>query len=273
MKTTPCVWEEGLAGEFWQKGRLPFPVYDVHGHMGLHPAIYMSHAAAETMARHLRRAGAKLIFTHHYALNDWSFRNATCVEIARRFPDVLRVYMAVNPHCQPNIEEDLALYDSWAPTVCGLKILADYHRTSVLDAKERPSLAESASRPSTRAHGAPQLLESRAYPHHLPRPPAATAVAARGIATTRYFDSRASGSGRPYRAPARSSAPTGSLRHRFGTVEPSAASVPTFDEPKAILDNAVRLGGVPSASVTVNRLTVHLSTLQPFNPSTTRRHP
>ena len=58
MKKTPCVWEEGLAGEFWQKGRLPFPVYDVHGHMGLHPAIYMSHAAPETMVRHLRRAGA-----------------------------------------------------------------------------------------------------------------------------------------------------------------------------------------------------------------------
>ena len=77
MKKTPCVWEEGLAAEFWQTGRLPFPVYDVHGHMGLHPAIYMSHAAPETMVRHLRRAGAKLIFTHHYALNDWSFRNAT----------------------------------------------------------------------------------------------------------------------------------------------------------------------------------------------------
>ena len=90
MSKTPCVWEDGLAGEFWRNGRLPFTVYDVHGHMGLHPAIYMSHAAPETMVRHLRRAGAKLIFTHHYALNDWTFRNAACVEIARRFPDDLR---------------------------------------------------------------------------------------------------------------------------------------------------------------------------------------
>ena len=90
MSKTTCVWESGLAREFWQNGRLPFTVYDVHGHMGLHPAIYMSHAAPETMVRHLRRAGAKLIFTHHYALNDWTFRNAQCVEIARRFPDDLR---------------------------------------------------------------------------------------------------------------------------------------------------------------------------------------
>lgn len=175
MKKTPCVWEEGLAGEFWGKGRLPFPVYDVHGHMGLHPAIYMSHAAPETMVRHLRRAGAKLIFTHHYALNDWSFRNATCVEIARRFPDDLRVYMAVNPHCQKNIEEDLALYDSWAPTVCGLKILADYHRTPVTDARYEKAFAFAEERRlpvlfhtwgGSSNNGAPQLLElSKRYPH------------------------------------------------------------------------------------------------------------
>ena len=133
MSKSKCLWEEGLAGEFWRNGKLPFTVYDVHGHMGFHPSIYMSHSSPETMVRHLRRAGAKLIFTHHYALNDWSFRNAQCVDIARRFPDDLRVYMAVNPHCQSNIEEDLALYDSWLPYVCGLKFLADYHHLPVTD--------------------------------------------------------------------------------------------------------------------------------------------
>lgn len=141
MNKTTCVWEEGLAGEFWRNGRLPFAVYDVHGHMGFHPAIYMSHAEPETMVRHLRRAGAKLIFTHHYALDDWGYRNARCVEIARNFPDDLRVYMAVNPHAQANIEEDLALYDSWAPYVCGLKFLADYHYTKVTDAKYEKAAA------------------------------------------------------------------------------------------------------------------------------------
>ena len=142
-RVAKSIWgQEGSLPEiFWRTGRLPFPVYDVHGHMGLHPAIYMSHADPETMARHLRRAGAKLIFTHHYALNDWSFRNETCVEIARRFPDVFRVYMAVNPHCPANIEEDLALYGGWAPFVCGLKILADYHRTRVTDAKYEKAMA------------------------------------------------------------------------------------------------------------------------------------
>ncbi len=133
MSKSKCLWEEGLAGEFWRNGKLPFTVYDVHGHMGFHRAIYMSHSSPEMMVRHLRRAGAKLIFTHHYALNDWSFRNSQCVDIARRFPNDLRVYMAVNPHCQSNIEEDLALYDSWLPYVCGLKFLADYHHLPVTD--------------------------------------------------------------------------------------------------------------------------------------------
>jgi predicted TIM-barrel fold metal-dependent hydrolase len=141
MSDGKCLWNDGLAGEFWRNGRLPFTVYDVHGHMGFHPAIHMSHAAPETMVRHLRRAGEKLIFTHHYALNDWSFRNAACVDIARRFPDDLRVYMAVNPHCAANIEEDLALYDSWLPYVCGLKLLADYHRVSVTDPRYEKALA------------------------------------------------------------------------------------------------------------------------------------
>ena len=141
MSNVKCVWDDGLAGEFWRNGRLPFTVYDVHGHMGYHPAIYMSHAKPETMVRHLRRAGAKLIFTHHDALMDWSFRNAQCVEIARRFPDDLRIYMAVNPNCQSNINEDLALYDSWAPYVCGLKFLADYHQVPVTDPRYEKAVA------------------------------------------------------------------------------------------------------------------------------------
>ncbi len=175
MSKASCVWESGLAREFWQNGRLPFTVFDVHGHMGLHPAIYMSHAAPETMVRHLRRAGAKLIFTHHYALNDWTFRNDQCVEIARRFPDDLRVYMAVNPHCPPNIEEDLALYDSWAPYVCGIKILADYHRTPVTDEKYAKVFAFADERRlpvlfhtwgGSPCNGVPQLLElTKRHPH------------------------------------------------------------------------------------------------------------
>ncbi len=146
MSKSKCLWEEGLAGEFWRNGKLPFTVYDAHGHMGFHSSIYMSHASPETMVRHLRRAGAKLIFTHHYALFDRAFRNAQCVDIARRFPDDLRVYMAVNPHCPENVEEDLALYDSWRPYVCGLKFLADYHHVPVTDPRYAKALEFANSR-------------------------------------------------------------------------------------------------------------------------------
>lgn len=170
------IWEaEGTLPEvFWRTGRLPFPVYDVHGHMGYHPAIFMSHAEPETMARHLRRAGARLVFTHHDALNDWSYRNQAVHDIVARFPDVLRMYVAINPHAPANIEEDLARYDDW-PYAIGLKFLADYHRVAVTDERyERAmSFADERGLPilfhtwgGSSYDGAGTLLElTRRHPH------------------------------------------------------------------------------------------------------------
>lgn len=130
-----AIWERpgSLAEKFWNCGKADFPIYDMHGHMGSHNAIYFRRCEPEDMAAHLRRIGVKhLVFSHHHAL--WgAMRNAEVVEICRRFPDLYRMYAGIVPHYQDNIREDLKLFDSWRPYVFGLKCLADYHQISLLD--------------------------------------------------------------------------------------------------------------------------------------------
>lgn len=130
-----CVWESGLAAEFWNNGRLPFTVYDVHGHMGYHPQICMSHGTPEKMVRHLRRSGSKLIFSHHYSLFDNTFSNQQVYDIVKQYPDDLRFYLSIIPHDPERIEKDIEMYDQWKPYVCGVKILAAYHKVKITDAK------------------------------------------------------------------------------------------------------------------------------------------
>ena len=129
------IWEKqgSIAEAFWKNGKADFPVYDMHGHMGSHNAIYMKRCEPDTMAAHLRRIGVKrLLFTHHEVL--WgSMRNAQEYEICRQYPDLYRMYVGINPNFQDNIREDLALYDTWKPFVAGLKFLPSYHLVSVLD--------------------------------------------------------------------------------------------------------------------------------------------
>ena len=122
------LWEQNtIAKALWTTGKVDFPIYDMHGHMGMHPAIYFHRGEPEEMVKHLKRAGIKhLVFSHHLAL-DGTMRNAEVCEICKRYPDILRMYVSINPNFQDNIKEDLALFDKWAPYAIGLKILADYH--------------------------------------------------------------------------------------------------------------------------------------------------
>lgn len=129
------IWEKpGSAAEkFWKNGRADFPIYDMHGHMGSHPAIYFKRCEPDDMALHLRRIGVRrLVFSHHHALFG-AMRNAQAVEICRRFPDLFRMYVSIVPRYPENIREDLALFDRWAPYAVGLKFLADYYRLPVTD--------------------------------------------------------------------------------------------------------------------------------------------
>ena len=129
------MWEKSgsIAEQFWKTGRVDFPIYDMHGHMGTHNAIYMKRCEPDRMAEHLRRAGVThLVFSHHHALFG-TMRNAEVVEICRRFPDLYRMYVAIVPRYPENIKEDLAMFDRWAPYAVGLKFLADYYKIPVND--------------------------------------------------------------------------------------------------------------------------------------------
>lgn len=130
------LWNEknSVAEHCWLHGDPGFPVYDMHGHMGPHYAIYFKRSEPVDMVAHLKRAGVKrLAFTHHYALWEPSYRNENVYRICQEFPDTLRFYIAVNPHYPEIIKEDLAQFDKWRPFVVGLKMLAGYHRVNVTD--------------------------------------------------------------------------------------------------------------------------------------------
>lgn len=144
-----AIWEkpDTLAGRFWRDGHADdCPVYDMHGHMGTHNAIYFKRCEAPEMVAHLRRIGVKrLVFSHHAAL--WgAMRNAEVAEICRRFPDILRMYVAINPHYPDHIREDLAQFDRWTPYAIGLKFLPDYHQTAANDPAYKYAMAFAAER-------------------------------------------------------------------------------------------------------------------------------
>jgi len=135
------IWEQQgtLANQFWTKGKADIPIYDMHGHMGSHGAIYFKRCEPADMAQHLRRIGVKhLVFSHHHAL--WgSLRNEAVADICRQYPDLYRMYVGIVPQCQDHIREDLERFDSWAPYAIGLKCLADYHRIPLTDKRYQPA--------------------------------------------------------------------------------------------------------------------------------------
>jgi predicted TIM-barrel fold metal-dependent hydrolase len=129
-------WNEknSIAEHCWKYGNPGFPVYDMHGHMGEHYAIYFKRSNPAEMVAHLKKAGvAKLVFSHHYALWEPSYRNENVFEICRQFPETLRFYVGINPHYPEIIKEDLALVDKWRPYAVGIKMLAAYHHVNVTD--------------------------------------------------------------------------------------------------------------------------------------------
>jgi len=129
------IWEKAgsIPAKFWNEGRADFPVYDMHGHMGSHYGIYMARGEAPEMVAHLKRIGVRhLCFSHHEALFGTE-GNALAVEMCRRFPDTLRMYVGINPNFPEKIKRDLAMFDKWQPYAVGLKFLADYHKVPVTD--------------------------------------------------------------------------------------------------------------------------------------------
>ncbi len=139
------IWEDknSLAGQFWANGRLDdCPIYDMHGHMGEQCSIYFKLADPADSVAHMRRIGVKrLAFCYTTALKDPHYRNAMMYDICVKYPDLLRMYAAINPHYPENIKEDLALYDSWSPYTIGLKLLPDYHKTAISDKRYAYALA------------------------------------------------------------------------------------------------------------------------------------
>lgn len=116
----------------------PCPVYDMHGHMGAHYAIYFNRCEPDKMVQHLRRCGIRhLVFSHHQVL--WgNMTNSQVFDIVSQYPDVLRFYVGLNPHRPEQNKRDFELYESFKPFVVGLKTLPGYYKLPATDKKYEP---------------------------------------------------------------------------------------------------------------------------------------
>ncbi|MBO7146476.1 MAG: amidohydrolase family protein [Lentisphaeria bacterium] len=130
-----AIWEKkgSLAEQLWNTGKLDFPIYDMHGHMGPAYGIYFQNCMPADMVAHMKRIGIKhLVFSHHETLTGFK-PNPEVVEICREYPEHLRMYAGIIPQRTEEIKRDLALFDSWKPYAVGLKILPIYHNHKLSD--------------------------------------------------------------------------------------------------------------------------------------------
>lgn len=135
MKTSECIWSKpgSIAESFWKNGKADFPIYDMHGHMGSHNAIFFKRCEAAEMVKHMKKIGVRrLVFSHHQSLFD-VFSNQQVHEITKAYDDILRMYVSINPSYQDRIIADLKKFDKWSPLAIGLKLLPGYHVGKVTD--------------------------------------------------------------------------------------------------------------------------------------------
>lgn len=128
-----AFWENGLAEDC--------PVIDVHGHMGAAKVFWFPRPDAEQMVYSMDRAGVRLLcFTPHSALFCPEMGNRESVEAVRRFPERLRAYYGINPHYMAAALSDLAAHEQHLDVFIGIKLLPDYHKVALTDARYEPAL-------------------------------------------------------------------------------------------------------------------------------------
>ena len=131
----PTIWEKdgSIAQTLWQTGKADFPIYDMHAHMGKHFAQFHARCEAPEMIRHAQRIGVKRICFSHYSVLRGPASNSVAADVCRKYPDILRMYVGINPNYPERMRRDLADYDKYLPFAVGLKFLADYHKVKVTD--------------------------------------------------------------------------------------------------------------------------------------------
>ena len=98
MSKTQALWERpgSVAEQFWRHGRADFPIYDMHGHMGPHNAIYFARCEAPVMDAHSARiACGGWLFPSFSPMG--SMRNAAVHQIVEGCSNAAP-YVAINPH-------------------------------------------------------------------------------------------------------------------------------------------------------------------------------
>ena len=133
--------KSSLLDAFFARGKVAdCPVYDMHGHMGPFYGAHFPQCRTEDMVAAMDLAGvAMLVFCHHSALMSPDRGNADNIAAVRRFPRKLRAYCGVNPNYPKAIRQSVETFDRFRDVFVGFKMLADYHRYPITDARYQPA--------------------------------------------------------------------------------------------------------------------------------------
>ena len=130
-----------LRERFFRHGRLDdCPIVDVHGHMGPLQGARLPYPTPEAMIAAMDRAGVRLtMFCHHDTLFIPEVANRVGIAAVRRFPDRFRAYCGVNPNWPEDLRREVDSFDDFRDVFVGFKLLADYHRIAISDARYAPA--------------------------------------------------------------------------------------------------------------------------------------
>jgi len=137
----PYISDSPLAHEFWSTGKsVSCPIYDLHGHMGDYPPIYMPKSDPASMIETMDDCGVKvLVFSHHLALLTPDLGNQASIEAVRQYPDRLRSYMVFHPKYPDIMSGIWNTYEKYPDVFVGLKLHPDIHEVPLSDPRFIPA--------------------------------------------------------------------------------------------------------------------------------------
>jgi len=122
-----------MAQTFWETGKLPCPIIDVHAHMHEHPSIYFPAADTEGMMRSMNNFNIRwLFFFSHLSMYNPDIGEKYNMEGVRMYPDRLRAYHAIHSR-HPNPDKHIREMEDNPDIYVGCKILGDYNRFPIDD--------------------------------------------------------------------------------------------------------------------------------------------
>lgn len=135
-------------------------IVDAHGHVGTWGDFLVPQPSADWLVATAERIGIDVVGISHLVAIGYDTRlgNRTALDLARRHPERLGVWLVADPHDRDGVRVVAEQLDE--PGVWGMKLHPDVHECRVLDSRYTPYLRLAAER------GVPVLSHGQTRSHH-----------------------------------------------------------------------------------------------------------